>query len=88
MLATIWICTQEWSLICRRAIALTLETCQSAFSSVSAFTRSRRARSFRLPLAGTRIRICATACAGVMRASRSSSAAGGASSMISSSGSC
>ena len=35
MLATIWMCTQEWSLICSRAIALTFETCQSAFSSVS-----------------------------------------------------
>ena len=88
MLATIWMCTQEWSLIWSLAMALTFETCQSAFSSVSSFTRSRIERSLRLPRAGTRIRICATACAGVMRASRSSSAAGGASSMISSSGSC
>ena len=35
MLATIWMCTQEWSLIWSLAIALTFETCQSAFSSVS-----------------------------------------------------
>ena len=41
MFATIWMCTQEWSLICSLAMALTFETCQSAFSSVSAFTRSR-----------------------------------------------
>ena len=34
MFATIWMCTQEWSLICRRAIAFTFETCQSALSSV------------------------------------------------------
>ena len=88
MFATIWMCTQEWSLIWSLAMALTFETCQSAFSSVSWLTRSRIDRSLRLPRAGTRIRICATACAGVMRASRSSSAAGGASSMISSSGSC
>ena len=31
MLVTIWMCTQEWSLICMRRIALTLATCHSAF---------------------------------------------------------
>ena len=32
MLVTIWMCTQEWSLICRRVTALTLAACHSAFS--------------------------------------------------------
>ena len=72
MLATIWICTQEWSLICRRAIALTLETPERLELGVGIHALEEGARSFRLPLAGTRIRICSTACAGVMRASRSS----------------
>ena len=31
MLATIWMCTQEWSLIWRRTTAFTLETCHQPF---------------------------------------------------------
>ena len=73
MLVTIWMCTQEWSLMLRRPIALTLETCHHAFSSSSALTCSISVRSFRLPRVGTRIRMRAVASAGVMRVSRSTS---------------
>src|SRR6059058_2901081 len=34
MFVTIWMCTQEWSLICMRATALTLAACHSAYSWV------------------------------------------------------
>src|SRR4051812_8090394 len=74
MFVTIWMCTQEWSLISIRATALTFATCHQAFSWVSAFTRSTRVRSLRLPRSGTLIRICATASAGVSRVSRFASA--------------
>ena len=40
MLVTIWMCTQEWSLISMRATAFTFETCHQPFSCLSAFTRS------------------------------------------------
>src|SRR4051812_27349232 len=79
MFATIWMCTQEWSLISIRATAFTFATCHQAFSCVSAFTRSTRARSLRLPRSGTLIRICATASAGVRRISRVASAETGCS---------
>ena len=74
MLATIWMCTQEWSLICSRTTALTLETCHQPFSSRSALARSRTRRSLRFPRSGSRIRMCSTASAGVRRASRTASA--------------
>src|SRR5712691_8277600 len=73
MLATIWTCTQEWSLIRIRATAFTLAACHQPLSCASALTRSRMRRSLRLPRTGTLIRICATACAGVRRVSRSAS---------------
>src|SRR6188472_1501070 len=79
MLATIWMCTQEWSLIPSRLTALMFETCHQAFSPSSALTRSRIVRSLRLRCAGTLIRICATASAGDRRASRSASAETGSS---------
>ena len=40
MLATIWMCTQEWSLISSRTTAFTFETCHQAFSCLSSLTRS------------------------------------------------
>src|SRR2546430_3801940 len=79
MLATIWMCTQEWSLIPSRLTAFTLATCHQALRPSSAFTRSRIARSLRLRCAGTLIRICAVASAGVRRASRSASSETGSS---------
>src|SRR5205085_2105029 len=39
MLATIWTCTQEWSLISRRATAFTFATCHQPLSSRSALAR-------------------------------------------------
>ena len=48
MFATIWMCTQEWSLIPSRLTAVTFETCQYAFSASSSLTRPSRVRSFRL----------------------------------------
>src|SRR5512132_733911 len=74
MLATIWMWTQEWSLMCIRATAFTLATCHQALSCVSALTRSRIRRNFRFPRTGTLIFICVTACLGVRRVSRSASA--------------
>ena len=47
MLATIWMCTQEWSLIPSRLTAFTFETCHHAFSPSSALTRSSSVRSLR-----------------------------------------
>src|SRR6266576_4126036 len=79
MFATIWMCTQEWSLIPRRLTAFTLATCHQALRPSSALTRSRISRSLRLRWAGTLIRICATASAGVRRASRSASSETGSS---------
>src|SRR3954469_24320291 len=79
MFVTIWMCTQEWSLISIRVTALTLATCHHAFSWSSSLTRSISRRSLRLPRSGTRIRIRATACAGVSRASRSASSDAGCS---------
>src|SRR3954452_4382415 len=87
MFATIWMCTQEWSLISIRATAFTFATCHHALSCVSAFTRSTSVRSLRLPRSGTRIRICATASAGVRRVSRFASAETGCSMRPSVSGS-
>ena len=73
MFVTIWMCTHEWSLMLRRPIAFTFETCHQAFSSSSPLTRSIRERSLRFPRGGTRMRMRATASAGVMRVSRSTS---------------
>jgi DNA-binding HxlR family transcriptional regulator len=43
-------CTQEWSLIPSRLIALTLATCQQAFSPSSALHALEDVRSLRVPL--------------------------------------
>ena len=40
MLVTIWMCTQEWSLISMRLTALTFATCHQALSWSSRLTRS------------------------------------------------
>src|SRR5205807_9006065 len=79
MLATIWTCTHEWSLISIRATAFTFAACRQPLSWRSAFARSMTGRSLRLPRAGTLMRICATASAGVRRVSRSASAETGCS---------
>src|SRR5438105_12666952 len=79
MLATIWMCTQEWSLIPSRLTALTFATCHQPLRLLSAFTRSSSERSLRLRCAGTLIRIWAVASAGVRRASRSASSEAGSS---------
>ena len=79
MFVTIWMCTQEWSLISIRATAFTFETCHQPFSWWSSLTRSISVRSLRLPRTGTLIRIRSIASAGVRRASRSASAATGCS---------
>src|SRR4051794_30238033 len=71
MFVTIWMCTQEWSLICMRATALTFAACQSALIDSSRLTRSTTSRSVRFPRAGTLIRMSRTASAGVIRAPRS-----------------
>src|SRR6266545_5785807 len=73
ILATIWMCTQEWSLICIRTTAFTFEACHHPFSCVSSLTRSSKRLSLRLPRTGTLIFICLTASAGVSRVSRSAS---------------
>ena len=67
MLDTIWMCTQEWSLITIRTTALTFATCHHALSCVSAFARSITLRSLRFARVGTVIRISRTACDGVSR---------------------
>src|SRR4051812_1191178 len=73
MFVTIWMCTQEWSLISMRATAFTFATCHQPLSWVSALTRSISVRSLRLPRTGTLMRIRSTASAGVRRASCSAS---------------
>src|ERR1700694_363454 len=78
-LATIWMCTQEWSLIRKRTTAFTLDTCHHPLSSVSSLTRSSSRLSLRLPRTGTLIFICLTASAGVSRVSRSASSETGCS---------
>ena len=75
MFVTIWMCTQEWSLISMRATAFTFDTCHHAFSCLSSLTRSINVRSFRLPRTGTLIFIRSMASAGVSVASCSASAA-------------
>ena len=69
MFATIWMCTQEWSLISIRATAFTFETCHHALSFLSSFTSSISERSLRLPRTGTLIFIRSIASAGVSRVS-------------------
>ena len=64
MFVTIWMCTQEWSLICIRATAFTFATCHQPFSWSSRFTRSITRRSFSFAATGTLIRIRATASVG------------------------
>ena len=73
MFATIWMCTQEWSLISIRTTAFTFATCHQPFSCLSSFTRSSSFRSFRLPRTGRLMCIFSTACAGVSRVSRTAS---------------
>ena len=70
MFVTIWMCTQEWSLISIRTTAFTFATCHQPLSWSSRLTRSITWRSFLLPRSGRRIRIWETASAGVSRASR------------------
>ena len=79
MFVTIWMCTQEWSLISSRTTAFTFATCHQPLSWSSPLTRSITCASLRLPRSGTRIRICATASSGVSRVSRSASAETGSS---------
>src|SRR2546430_12812086 len=79
MFETIWMCTQEWSLIRIRATAFTFAACHQPLSCVSALTRSSSRRSLRLPRTGTLIFISATAWVGVRRVSRSASAEAGCS---------
>src|SRR6266702_4311290 len=79
MFVTIWMCTQEWSLICSLTAALTLATCHQPFSWSSWLTRSITRRSFWLPRSGTRMRICLIASAGARRVSRAASADTGSS---------
>ena len=57
MFVTIWMCTQEWSLISRRTTAFTFATCHQPLSCWSALTRSISCASLRLPRSGTRMRI-------------------------------
>ena len=52
MLATIWMCTHEWSLIWSRTTALTFETCHQAFSSRSSFARSSDAAELAVAAVG------------------------------------
>src|SRR4051812_2710016 len=73
MLATIWMCTQEWSLISIRTAALTLATCHQALSCLSSFACPISVRSLRLPRTGTLMRMCSTAAEGGSRVSRSAS---------------
>ena len=87
MLTTIWMCTQEWSLIFIRTTALTFATCHHAFSCASLLTRSRTRRSLRLPRSGRRMRMPVTASAGLSRVSRTASAETGPSMRCSISGS-
>ncbi len=61
MFETIWMWTQEWSLISIRTTAFTFATCHQPLSWRSALTRSSSVRSFRLPRTGTLIRIWSTA---------------------------
>ena len=75
MLATIWMCTHEWSLICSRTTAFTFDTCHHAFSCRSAFARSSTVRSFLFPRVGRRICMFSTASAGVSLVSRTASGA-------------
>src|SRR6266850_903797 len=79
MLVTIWMCTQEWSLISSRTAALTFATCHQPLSWSSWLTRSITRRSFWLPRSGTRIRICLIASVGASRVSRWASADTGSS---------
>jgi hypothetical protein len=87
MFVTIWMWTQEWSLICRRTTAFTFDTCHQAFSWSSTLTSSSSRRSFRFPRAGTEIFIPPTASAGVSRVSRTASGEIGSSIRCSVSGS-
>ena len=79
MFVTIWMCTQEWSLISMRATALTFATCHQPLSWSSSLTRSITVRSLRFARTGTWIRIRVTASAGVSRVSRSASSETGSS---------
>ena len=79
MFATIWMCTQEWSLISIRTTAFTFATCHQPFSCLSSFTRSSSFRSLRLPRTGRLMCIFSTACAGVSLVSRTASAETGSS---------
>ena len=52
MFVTIWMCTQEWSLISMRTTAFTFATCHQPFSCLSALARSTMRRSFRFAALG------------------------------------
>ncbi len=73
MFVTIWMCTQEWSLISKRSTAFTFATCHQPLSCLSSLTRSTSVRSLRFAREGTLMRIFSTASAGVRRVSRSAS---------------
>ena len=73
MFVTIWMCTQEWSLISMRTTAFTFATCHRPLSWLSSLTRSISVRSLRFARGGTLIFIFSTASAGVSRVSRSAS---------------
>ena len=87
MFATIWMCTQEWSLISIRTTAFTFETCHQPFSCLSSLTRSSSFRSLRLPRTGSLMCIFSIACAGVSSVSRTASLETGSSMRPSVSGS-
>src|SRR3954471_6299834 len=87
MFVTIWMCTQEWSLISMRATAFTFETCHQPLTCGSLLTRSITVRSFLFARTGTRMRICAIASDGVSLVSRSASSETGCSMRFSVSGS-
>src|SRR5436190_11106845 len=79
MFVTIWMCTQEWSLISRRLTAFTLDTCHHALIWLSSLTLSTSVASLRFARVGTLIRICPTASAGVRRVSSSACSGTGSS---------
>src|SRR3954470_19293282 len=87
MFVTIWMCTQEWSLISMRATALTFETCHQPLICGSLLTLSITLRSFLFARTGTRMRICAIASDGLSLVSRSASSETGWSIRFSVSGS-
>ena len=70
MFSTIWMCTQEWSLIPSRRVAFTADTCHHALTCSSELTASSSASSRRLPRVGARTRTSANASRGGIAGSR------------------